>query len=97
MRKQVQACRGIKLDTPDFLQSGGALFPVFVSNLLFARCFLDVLLNVPFPRARGLLHRELQFRRIRYMPAGAAKLSAAASTNASDASTSILGCLPGCP
>ncbi len=75
MRKQVQACRGIKLDTPDLLQSGGALFPVFVSNLLFARCFLDVLLNVPFPRARGLLHRELQFRGIRYMPAGAAEQS----------------------
>ena len=75
MRKQVQACRGIKLDTPDLLQSGGALFPVFVSNLLFARCFSRRLEEVPFPRARGLLHRELQFRRTRYIPAGAAKLS----------------------
>ena len=37
VRKQVCASRGIKLDVPDLLQSGGTLFLVLVSNSSFVR------------------------------------------------------------
>ena len=78
VRMQVYASRGIKLDVPDLLQSRGTLFPVLVSNSSFVchrRCSRRSMYLSPAIGTCSLC--KTQFRRIRYMPAGAAKLSVA--------------------